>query len=660
MRAGLTVVTIATLAIACDGGNRGIGPSTTGALLVSVTTTGADHDADGYAVTVGTAQPRAVGAAGTVVIPELPTGDHHVELSGVAANCTVTAANPRLVTISRGDTTQVAFRVTCVALTGSVQVRAATSGVDLDLNGYAVRLDDGVPQPLAANGATTYDGLRAGAHAVLLSDLAGNCTVLGDNPATVSVTTGGATRDTARTTFAVTCVSTAITIEVGVTTSGAELDPNGYSLLVESCDSHGLCRSVRQQTVAVNGFVTIASAEAGDYRVGLHDVAQNCSVGGVNPRSTTVPPSDTARLAFVVTCVQTGSLQITVTTAGIDQDPDGYFATLDGGSVIRGEGLPVNGTVTVTGLPPRDYRVTVDALAANCDPASLNPVTITVPSGGTVAVVFDVACVAARQLALVLAGDVYVVKTNGAGFTQLTTHAASDGEPAWSPDGSRIAFFSDRDGNGEIYIMSADGSSQGRLTNNAAYDGRPAWSPDGTRIAFVSDRDGNAEIYVMNVDGSSPLRVTDHPASDGDPSWSPDGTKITFTSYRDGNAEIYVMNADGSGSTRLTSNGVDDVQPDWSPDGRRLVFSRQTLCDYGFCDYDLFLMNPDGSGATQLTSASSDPGSDWSPDGLWIAFVTTYCHDFYCYEKLQTVEVVRVDGTRLQAIAYALDPAWRP
>ena len=84
--------------------------------------------------------------------------------------------------------------------------------------------------------------------------------------------------------------------------------------------------------------------------------------------------------------------------------------------------------------------------------------------------------------------------------------------------------------------VNADGSNPVNLTNNPAYDGQPAWSPDGTRIAFTSDRDGRLGIYVMNADGSNPAHLTNNPASrDSDPAWSPDGKRIAFVSYRDGN-----------------------------------------------------------------------------------------------------------------------------
>src|SRR6187455_2192730 len=89
----------------------------------------------------------------------------------------------------------------------------------------------------------------------------------------------------------------------------------------------------------------------------------------------------------------------------------------------------------------------------------------------------------------------------------------------------------------------------------------PAWSPDGRKLAFVSERDGNAEIYVMNADGSEQENLTRQPSSDSHPSWSRDGRKLAFVSRRDGNAEIYVMNADGSGLSNLTRTPLDDLDP---------------------------------------------------------------------------------------------------
>src|SRR3990170_1357253 len=134
--------------------------------------------------------------------------------------------------------------------------------------------------------------------------------------------------------------------------------------------------------------------------------------------------------------------------------------------------------------------------------------------------------------------DIYVMNADGSGQTRLTNKPEEEQLPVWSPDGSRIAFISVRDGNAEIYVMQADGTLQTRLTSNAAGDFFGAWSPDGTQIPFLSPRDApsenpNNEIYVMNAAGSGQPRLTNDPASDGFPAWSPDGRHIAFTSNRD-------------------------------------------------------------------------------------------------------------------------------
>jgi hypothetical protein len=158
--------------------------------------------------------------------------------------------------------------------------------------------------------------------------------------------------------------------------------------------------------------------------------------------------------------------------------------------------------------------------------------------------------------------------------------AIPSNQSAWAgtfpgPNG-QIAFVRGTNGEPrtyEIYVMNADdGSGQTRLTDNSASDGDPSWSPDGTKIAFDSDRDenGNRDIYVMNADdGSGQTRLTNNPDFDEFPSWSPDGTKIAFASDRDStnngeNDAIYVMNADdGSGQTRLTNTDTFYSAPDW-------------------------------------------------------------------------------------------------
>ncbi len=213
--------------------------------------------------------------------------------------------------------------------------------------------------------------------------------------------------------------------------------------------------------------------------------------------------------------------------------------------------------------------------------------------------------------------EIFVMDADGGGLAQLTDSPGHDFHPAWSPDGSEIVFTSARDVDWEIYIMNADGSGQRRVTNSPNYDFSPEWSPDGALIAFTSSRDGNDEVYVMNTDGSGQANLTNHAADDSWPAWSPDGTQIAFSSDRGGNADVFVMNADGSDPTPLTSHEATDGLPVWAPDGTKVCFSttrdeHTPKCDP--CNYEIYAMDVDGSGQTNLTSNPAFDGSpDWQP-----------------------------------------------
>ena len=230
--------------------------------------------------------------------------------------------------------------------------------------------------------------------------------------------------------------------------------------------------------------------------------------------------------------------------------------------------------------------------------------------------------------------------------------------PSWSPDGTKIAFQRNINGDYEIYVMRADGSNQINLTNSPGYDMIPNWSPDGTKIVFTSYRNGreNAEIYIMNADGSEQVNLTNAPRGDYGPDWSPDGTKIAFVSTRDeGDLEIYVMNVDGSNQINLTNSLGFDHFPSWSPDETKIAFTSQRGGDL-----EVYIMNADGSNQVNLTnSPGHDSDPDWSPDGTKIAFTSYRDGNFEVY-------IMNADGsnqvnlTNTPEPMYEMDPSWSP
>ncbi len=180
-------------------------------------------------------------------------------------------------------------------------------------------------------------------------------------------------------------------------------------------------------------------------------------------------------------------------------------------------------------------------------------------------------------------------------------------QPVWSPDGARIAFATEQNGNRDIYVIDANGANLTQLTTDPADDQHPSWSPDGNQLAFTSNRDGQNEIYTYDVNSGALTRITENDASDVQPSWSRNGTQIAFTSDRnDNNQEIYVMDANGDNVNRLTNSPDADTQPSWSADNNQIVFVSQR--DGG--DREIYVMDANGSNPTRLTDA---PGQDVQP-----------------------------------------------
>ena len=226
-------------------------------------------------------------------------------------------------------------------------------------------------------------------------------------------------------------------------------------------------------------------------------------------------------------------------------------------------------------------------------------------------------------------------------------------DPAAAQDGSRIAFVvaDYTEGTGDIFVIGDNGTAVRQLTDDSELDDSPAWSPDGTRIAFRSYRSGyDGEIWVVNADGSAPVNLTPNalPATwdNRHPDWSPDGRSIAFASTLGGDWGIWVMNADGSGKRQLTNTPEVDAEPAWSPDGRSIAFRRTDAAGS-----DIMIVPAAGGEAVRIAMAGDQRMPAWSPDGKLIAFVGQESAG-----AQPELFLMRADGEQPRRVT--TDPAW--
>ncbi len=651
------------LVVSCDGptGPQLVGPAM---LRVTVSTAGPDPDPDGYLVIVDGLQLATIGVSDQWIDSTLHLGSHSVLLGGTAANCTVTSPNPVPIYVKTHTLATATFVVQCVSTHGSLHVTATTSGADLDPDGYVVCVDPSTGyygtscaygQSITVNGAVTMS-VSAGDHRVLLQGIAGNCVVSGENPRVVSTSVG----NTAEVPLSLTC-ATLPRLHITTATTGGQVDPNGYTACVDpQYDYYAdlYCYSGAPQAIGLNGTLTIG-VPAGNHTVLLNDVADNCTVGGANPRPVSATATDTTQVPFSITCPPPGSVHVSTSTVGVDVDPDGYSVCIDRSpseACHWSRPFSVNDGFTFNAVTAGAHSVVLSGAAGNCAVNGDNRRTVTVPEGGTVDVTFSVTCVLAERIAFSQNGAIAVVHADGSALTTVTSGRA----PAWAPDGTRLAYECSA-GSVEICVVSPDGSGRIQLTTESpAAAAHPAWSPDGLKIAFASTRSGAPELYAMHADGSNVVRLTNGVGFLGSPAWSPDGNTIAFNCQVDaGNDDICAVHADGTGFVRLTTDAGRDYGAAWKPDGSRLAFVTTR-----FGTDEIALMSADGSGVTRIGGGLVGSEPAWSVDGSQLAFVGSIedCGYYDCY-TYPVIFVARADGGNVNQVTYgneAHSPAWKP
>lgn len=175
--------------------------------------------------------------------------------------------------------------------------------------------------------------------------------------------------------------------------------------------------------------------------------------------------------------------------------------------------------------------------------------------------------------------DVFRSDFEGKGVVRLTNTPGYDAEGSISPDGKRICFTSERDGDLEIYTMAADGTDVQRVTNSKGYDGGPFYSPDGKRICFRGFRDAanprHAQIFTINVDGTDEKQLTSDQATNWAPYYDPTGHWLVYSKNlgSDRNFELFLVPSAGGESIRVTTHPGADVLPVFSPDGKKLMWT---------------------------------------------------------------------------------------
>ncbi|HEU4680706.1 MAG TPA: hypothetical protein VFS51_03105, partial [Gemmatimonadales bacterium] len=390
----------------------------------------------------------------------------------------------------------------------ALSIRTSTSGAEIDPDGYDVQVDGLAVQRIGAEATVTVDRLPDGEHTVTLSGVAPNCAVEGENPKAVTVTSGA----TATVAFTVTCGAAMGALEVGASTSGSGTDPDGYSLVLDGGD---------RGPIGLNATTTVGGIQPGPHTVGLTGLAANCQVAGENPRTVTVVAGETVQLAFAVACAipgpTVGSLEISVTTSGPNQDSDGYQVSIDGGA---SQPVGTNAIFTLANVSAVQHTVLLVGLAPNCAVQGENPIGAAVPAGGVARVTFNVNCAATAggltitvsglpggiAAAVTVRGPVDYVQTvtqtrtltglPPGGYTVSASSVVSGGT-TYTPSVSRPAVDIVAGASADVTV---DYTAEARVTLNLRIDGlylTQSAQTYGSDVPLVAGRDAYLRVFVI-------------------------------------------------------------------------------------------------------------------------------------------------------------------
>jgi len=226
-----------------------------------------------------------------------------------------------------------------------------------------------------------------------------------------------------------------------------------------------------------------------------------------------------------------------------------------------------------------------------------------------------------NQWLIAMDGDLFLFTEGDEKPTKLTDGKSRYEDPAWSPDGKRIAYSSNKSDHSQIYVMDADGKNVTQLTHSEQNHYAPNWSPDGRTIAFHREGVKDNEICTVNAKDGKDFQILSN-SEDFDPVFSPDGKTIAFVTAREpGEYMLYTMDEDGQHATKLIDYSVFSpaARPAWSPDGKRIAFPLET--ENGF---ELHLVRPDGRELRAITKFGHNKverSPSWSPDGKKLSFL---------------------------------------